>query len=81
MMEAKTKPPNFWAEAINYASYIHNRVPHKHLDGMTPFEAWSRHKPDVTHFRIFGSRDWARIPIEKRKALQPQIQECICWVL
>ena len=35
------------------------------------------HKPDVTHFRIFGSKAWARIPTEKRKALQPQIQECI----
>ena len=22
MMEAKNFPPNFWAEAINYASYI-----------------------------------------------------------
>ena len=52
-------------------------VPHKHLDGMTPFEAWSGHKPDVTHFRIFGSRAWARIPIEKRKDLQPQSQECL----
>jgi hypothetical protein len=31
----------------------------------------------VTHFRIFGSRAWARIPSEKRKALDPQITECI----
>ena len=52
-------------------------MPHKQLEGMTPFEAWSGHKPDVTHFRIFGSRAWARIPTEKRKALQPQIQECL----
>ena len=29
MMEAKTFPPKFWAEAIKYASYIQNRVPHK----------------------------------------------------
>ena len=35
MMEAKNLPPNFWAEAINCASYIHNRLPHKNLDGMT----------------------------------------------
>ena len=65
------------AKSINCAAYIQNRVPHKHLDGMTPFEAWSGHKPDVTHFRIFGSRAWARIPIEKRKDLHPQSQECI----
>ena len=31
----------------------------------------------MTHFRIFGSRAWARIPTEKRKALQPQSQECL----
>ena len=31
----------------------------------------------MTHFRIFGSRAWARIPTEKRKDLQPQSQECI----
>ena len=44
---------------------------------MTPFESWSGHKPDVTHFRIFGSRAWARIPTEKRKALQPKNKECL----
>ena len=33
--------------------------------------------PNMTHFRIFGSKAWARIPTEKRKALQPQIQECL----
>ena len=77
MMEAKTLPPKFWDEVINYASYIHNRVPHNQLDGMTPFEAWSGHKPRVTHFRIFCSKAWARISTEKRKALQPQSQECL----
>ena len=68
MMEAKNFPQIFWAEAIDFASYIHNRVPHKNLDGMTPFEAWSGHKLDVTHFRIFGSKAQVRIPTEKRKA-------------
>ena len=77
MMEAKTLPPNFWAKAIKCASYIEKKVHHKNLDVMTPFKAWSGHKPDVTHFRIFGSKAWDRIPIEKRKALQPQSQECL----
>ena len=77
MMEAKIFPPKYWAEAINFEAYIQNMVPHKQLDGMTPFEAWSGHKPDVTHFSIFGSKAWARIPTEKRKALQPQSQECL----
>ena len=39
MMESKTFPPKFWTEAINCASYIHNRLPQKLLDGITPFES------------------------------------------
>jgi hypothetical protein len=31
----------------------------------------------VTHFHIFGSCAWARIPFEKRKALDPHSTECI----
>ena len=76
-MEDKTLPPKFWADAIKCASYIQNRVPHKYLYGITPFKSWIGHKPDVTHFRIFSSKAWARIPTKKRKALQPQSQECL----
>ena len=72
MMESKNFPPNFCAEYINCASYIQNRVPHYYLDGINPSESWSGHKPYVTHFSIFGSRAWARIPTEKRKDLKPQ---------
>jgi hypothetical protein len=31
----------------------------------------------VTHFRIFSSCAWVRIPSEKRKALDPQRKKCI----
>ena len=62
MMEDKTLPPKFWADAIKCTSYIQNRFPHRHIDGMTSSESWSGHKPDVTHFKIFGSKAWARIP-------------------
>ena len=44
---------------------------------MTPFKEWSGHKPDVTHFEIFGSKAWDRIPTEKRKDFQTQSQECL----
>ena len=37
MIEAKTLPSIFFSEAIKCESYIQNRVPHKHLDGITPF--------------------------------------------
>ena len=77
MMESKYLTPKFWAKAIKCSSYIHNRFLHKYLDGITPFKAWSGHKHDVSHFKIFGSKSWTRIPPKKRKDLETQILESL----
>lgn len=77
MLHARSLPSKLWAEAINCASYIQNRSPHKSVIGKTPFEAWSGMQPEVTHFQIFRSCAWARIPAEKRKSLERQSKECI----
>jgi hypothetical protein len=67
MLHARSLPSKLWAEALNCVAYIQNRAPHRCVEDRTPFEAWTSDKPDVTHFRIFGSRAWAHIPSEKRK--------------
>jgi hypothetical protein len=54
-----------------------NRTPTKALKNITPKEAWTKIKPNVSHFRVFGSIAWAHIPDEKRKALQPKTEKCI----
>ena len=77
MLHAKSLPHKLWAEALNCANYIQNRSPHKSVTGKTPFEAWTGMQPEISHFRIFGSRAWARIPTEKRKALEPQSKACM----
>jgi hypothetical protein len=77
MLHAKSLPQRLWAEALNCATYIQNRYPHRSVKDYTPYEAWSGLKPEVTHFHIFGSRAWAQIPSENRKALDPQSPECI----
>lgn len=51
-------PETFWAEAVNAAAYIRNRCPTRSLGGKTPFELWNGRKPNVKHFREFGSRVW-----------------------
>ena len=77
MMEAKDLNPNIWDQSINSTTYFQNISPQKYLYGKTPYEAWSGHKPNVFHFKVFGSKAWARIPPEKRKALKHQIKESI----
>lgn len=48
-------PCYLWAKACSITMYIQNKVPHKVLCKMTIEEAFTRKKPDVSHFRIFGS--------------------------
>ena len=47
------------------------------MNGVTPYDAWSGKKPKVTHFIIFGSHAWTRIPSDRRKAMEDQSKECI----
>jgi hypothetical protein len=77
MIQSKGLSLLYWAEGINCANYIVNRTPTKALKNITPEEAWTKIKPDVSHFRVFGSIAWAHIPDEKRKALQPKSEKCI----
>jgi transposase InsO family protein len=48
MLTDATLPETYWYDAIRYAAHIHNVTPTQALDGMTPEEAWSGNKPDVS---------------------------------
>ena len=39
MLEAKSLAANIWAEAMNVAAYIQNRVPHSSVKGKNPFKS------------------------------------------
>eukprot|EP00253_Pinus_taeda_P010782 PITA_10782 len=75
MLQSKGLSLNFWAEAIKCANYIINRTPTKVLKNITPEEAWSSIKLDISHFCVFGSEAWAHIPDEKHKALEPKSEK------
>jgi hypothetical protein len=64
-------------EEINCANYIVNCTTTKALKNITPKEAWTKIKLDVSHFHVFRSIAWAHIPDDKRKALQPKSEKCI----
>ncbi|PNF37230.1 Retrovirus-related Pol polyprotein from transposon TNT 1-94 [Cryptotermes secundus] len=65
MSEAKCNK-RMWAEAINTATYIKNRVPHKALINKTPQECWSGEKTNVSHFKVFGCVAYMHVPKENR---------------
>lgn len=47
-------PVLFWAEAINTACYVQNRVLINKAQMKTPYEILYNHKPSVSHFRVFS---------------------------
>ncbi|KAG8480148.1 hypothetical protein CXB51_024926 [Gossypium anomalum] len=65
----KKLPKNLWAEAVNTAVYLQNRLPTKALEQKTPFEGWFGFKPSVQHLRVFGCLCYAHIPAVKRDKL------------
>ena len=69
MIQSKGLSLKYWVEAINCENYIVNHTPTKALKNITPEESWTKIKPDVSHFHVFGSIAWAQIPNEKRKTL------------
>jgi len=51
--------------------YVQNRSSHKTLRNMMPEEPFTRVKPEVGHFMIFGCPVYIHVPNEKRIKLDP----------
>lgn len=68
-VEGKKLPKFLWAEAVSTATYILNRSPTKRLEGVTPEEAWSGYKSEVSHFKKIGYVCYKHIPDQLRKRL------------
>lgn len=57
----------FWAEVMDIANYLQNRLSTKSQRGeMIPEEVWIEKKQDVSHVKVFGSVVSMLIPKEKR---------------
>lgn len=69
MLQDSKLSKKFWEYAIQTAIYLKNRSPSKAIPGMTPVEAWTGKKPDLTHLRVFGCRAFAHQPKQERKKL------------
>jgi hypothetical protein len=75
LLKAKKLPKQYWAEAVLCAVYLLNRCPTRSLQVITPQEAWSGHKPSVTHLRVFGCVAYAKIPDARRTKLDDKSEK------
>jgi hypothetical protein len=56
MLDEYKTPRKFWAEAINTACYISNRVFLRSKLGKTSYELRFGHTPQISHLRVFGCK-------------------------
>lgn len=59
-------PTKLWAEALNYATYLSNRLYHTSIN-TTPYEAYFKVKPNLSNLIKFGSKVYVHVPKHKRK--------------
>jgi hypothetical protein len=67
-------PKSFWSYAFVWAAHTLNRIPNKASGNVTPLEAFLRHKPQYSIFRVFGSIGYAHVPVDLRKKLDDRAQ-------
>src|SRR3954466_14372632 len=54
MINETNMAKHFWAEAINTACYIQNRISIRSILNKTPYELWKNRKPNISYFHPFG---------------------------
>ena len=56
MLKESNVPKYFWADAVNTACYVLNRVLIRPHLNKTPYELLKGRKPNISHFHVFGCK-------------------------
>jgi len=70
-------PPSLWGEALATQIHVWDRLPTSSLKGMTPYEAWFKRKPDVSHLRVWGCLAYVFIQKHKQRSVKPHMEKCM----
>jgi hypothetical protein len=71
MLHDQGLPIHFWVEACNTVVYVQNHYPHRILGMSTPEEDFTGKKPNVSHFKFFGSSVYVHMTKDSRKTMEP----------
>jgi hypothetical protein len=75
MLDEYKTPDRFWAEAINTACYSINRLYLHRILKKTSYELLTDKKPNVSYFRVFGSKCFILIKRGRKSKFAPKVVE------
>lgn len=61
LLHASGLPKSLWGEAVRHVVWLMNRTTTRALDGMTPYKAVFKKKPDMREVREWGEKVWVRV--------------------
>ena len=68
----------YWSYALTHAVYVKNRLPHsRHKFQMSPYEAWTGTKPNLSLLRVWGCRVTVKQPNPRSAKLDSIAREGI----
>jgi hypothetical protein len=76
MLDEYKTPDRFWAEVINTACYSINRLYLHRIFKKTSYELLTGKKPNVSYFRVFGSKCFILIKRGRSSKFAPKAVEC-----
>ncbi|GJU93396.1 retrovirus-related pol polyprotein from transposon TNT 1-94 [Tanacetum coccineum] len=56
LLNEQSIPQKFWCNAVDTSTYILNRILIRHFLEKTPYELFKGRKPNLEHFKVFGSK-------------------------
>ncbi|MCO5550654.1 hypothetical protein L7F22_004143 [Adiantum nelumboides] len=77
MLNEGNLPKLYWAEAVNTSVHLMNMSPTEALTRLTPEEAYSGIKPNVSTLKVFGCVAYMHILDEKRRKLDVKSERCV----
>jgi hypothetical protein len=75
MLDEYKSSDRFWVEAVNTACHVTNRLYLHKLLKKTPYELLTGNKPNVSYFRVFGSKCYAIQNRSKSSKFAPKVYE------
>ena len=73
-------PLEFWELALNQVIHVHNRLPHKRLNFVSPYEVLKKKAPNLKYIHRFGCIAYRKIPYDKSNTvskMSPRGEKCI----
>jgi hypothetical protein len=78
MLSQANAPFSLWGDAMKTAAYVRQFCPYRASDRsiMTPYERIYRHKPEISHLRVWGCNTYRNIPKEEQPGLHFHAEKC-----